>query len=208
MANNYSSDSMFNDSAGPLWNQYDVRLGKVGPDAGRYLAAYMYPTAVSQLQSAYNLEPARQQFVNNGVANASWGNQMAQTNRNLGQMANANYGQTQQQVASAQAAGMSPEYVNALRASMAAHGQHQQNQYLAGENQRFADAQNKALAGIYQAQQAPMVQQEFPYLSFLEQMRQESENRRASGQGSALGSVLGVASGLAGLGWQPLARHA
>jgi|GEM_PF-6767110 len=200
----YDSNSMFNDTAGPMWNQYGVRLGYVGPDAGRMLAAYMYPTAVSQLQSANALETPRQQILNQVLANSSWGNQMAQTDRNNQAIANNYTGQANQQAAALRAQGMSPEYANAMRMSMMANAQHAQNQNLASENQRFNDAQNSALAGIYQAQEAPAAQQELPYLNFLESMRQESQNRKAAGQSSPLGSVLSLAGTAAGLGWRPL----
>lgn len=145
---------------------------------------------------ANQLEPARQANLNYLLAMLSPGNAQAQTQRTVAGMQNQGAALGNQQGASAQAHGFSPEFAQAIRAMFAGNAQRNANQYAGNEDNRIMQNQANAQQLIQQGQQNPFLQQFLQLAQLIEGRSQQNAADRAAGSGlGSLGSLVGMLGG-------------
>lgn len=142
------------------------------------------------------LEPARQANLSNLLAMLQQGNVQAQTQRNSQAMLQQGQGIGNQQAAAAQASGLSPEFIIALKNAAIGNAQRNANQYIGGENQRLMQNQMNAQGLIQQGQQNPFAQLFLQLAQLIEGRSAQNAADKAAGSGlGQLGQLVGMLGG-------------
>lgn len=201
MGVNYGSSKIFDDYAGPLYNERHIRPGKVAPDATRLMFLQMYDGMMKQMGYAANSEQARENALDNLAAQYSPGRVGVDTDRYVAGLYNSSAGRENQAYQQALARGLPMEYAMALVNAARQGTKREANKFIGSEGQRRDEANSRYLDVLNQMQQMPFAQIGMGILSPNEEWRQMSQNRKSAGQASqGIGGALSSIGGLGGIG--------